>query len=204
VRGGGRRRLPGRESRASRRGFLAGVAGAGAATLAIPWISAAGAATDDDLAFANFGVSAELLLADFYSRALAARAVGASETLVLRRGRAAAGAHARALAALLVGAGDTAPEADDFEFAWPRKAFAAAAAIVTTGHAVLRPLCGAYQTAAASASVADYRVLFASLSASLGQQIGALALLAGPGGAEPFPVARDLEAASDALERHLG
>ena len=202
--GGERRCLPGRVSRLSRTGFLAGVAGAGAATLGIPWISTAGAATDDDLAFANFGAAAELLIADYYAKALAAKAVGPSGTLVLRRGRAAARAHAKALGALLVGAGDTAPHADDFEFVWPRKAFADVTAIVKTGHDVLHPLLGAYQTAAATASVADYRVLFASLAASLGQQIGALALLTGPGGAEPFPVALDLEAASDALESYLG
>jgi hypothetical protein len=48
-----------------------------------------------------------------------------------------------------------------------------------------------------------YRVLYASLGASLGQQIGALA---GPAGArlEPFPVAMELEAASAALESYLG
>ena len=51
---------------------------------------------------------------------------------------------------------------------------------------------------------ASYRVLYASLAASVGQQIGALATLAQPVSVEPFPVALDLEAASNALERYLG
>ena len=66
---------------------------------------------------------------------------------------------------------------------------------------LLRALLGAYQTAGATASVPDYRVLYASLGASLGQQIAALSA---PAGAEPFPVAADLEAASAVLEPYLG
>ena len=50
----------------------------------------------------------------------------------------------------------------------------------------------------------SYRTLYASLAASVGQQIGALEGLSGRPGAEPFPVAMDLEAASDALEAYLG
>jgi hypothetical protein len=69
---------------------------------------------------------------------------------------------------------------------------------------VLRALLGAYQTAGAAVSDASYRVLYASLAASVGQQIGALELLAGRAGAEPFPVAMDLEAASNSLEAYLG
>jgi hypothetical protein len=50
--------------------------------------------------------------------------------------------------------------------------------------------------------MASYRVLFASLAASVAQQIGALG---GPSeAAAPFPPALDLEAASAALESYLG
>ena len=47
-------------------------------------------------------------------------------------------------------------------------------------------------------------MLYASLAASVGQQIGALAALGGARTVEPFPVALDLESASDALESYLG
>jgi hypothetical protein len=185
----------------NRRRFLAG---ASALSVGGAWAGSAGAATEDDLAFANFGASAELLLRDFYAKALATRKFGDARGDVLRQGRSIAAQHARALGDLLTGAGDSAPLAEDFQFVWPRAAFAGERATVRTGVSLLRPLLGTYQTAAASASVPSYRVLFASLSASLGQQTATLSALHAPVAAEPFPVATDLEAASAALEPYLG
>jgi hypothetical protein len=184
-----------------RRRFVIGALGAGSVAVATPWLGSAGAATEDELAFANFGASTELLVKDFYSKALAAKVVTGSKLAALKRGRSAAGQHAKALSDLLTNAGDVAPLPDDFEFEWPTHTFKSEKAIVDTGRGVLRPLLGAYQTAVASASDASYRVLYASLTASVSQQLVALA---GPAAAEPFPTAMDLEAASDALEAYLG
>jgi hypothetical protein len=75
---------------------------------------------------------------------------------------------------------------------------------MTTGLAVLRALMGLYQSAAATVTEPAYRVLYASLAASVGQQVGALQSASGRRGTEPFPVALDLEAASAALEDYLG
>ena len=188
----------------NRRRFLAGAAGAGAATLAVPWLTAASAASDTDLAFANFGTAAEFLLKDFYTRAQAAKVVDARSNGALRHGRSASALHAKALSALLVGAGDTAPAEEDFAFQWPNRTFASVTSIATTGRTILHAVLGLYQTAAASATNPDYRVLYASLAASLGQQLGALGALAGGADTEPFPVALDLESASDALQDYLG
>ena len=69
---------------------------------------------------------------------------------------------------------------------------------------VLKSLLGAYQSASASVSDPSYRVLYASLAASLGQQVAALSALAPRAGVEPFPVAMDLETATAALEKYLG
>ena len=193
-----------RSRQVNRRRFLLSSAGASAAVLGGPWVGSAGAATEDDLAFANFGVSGELLLKDFYSKALAGSEFRGQGAGVLRQGRLAATKHARALSALLVGAGDTPPLEQDFEFAWPRRTFSTAPATVRTGLIVLRALLGSHQSAAASASVPDYRTLFASLSASTGQQIGALAALDGHAGARSFPKATDVETASAAIEAYLG
>ena len=104
----------------------------------------------------------------------------------------------------MTGAGDTPPLEEDFEFAWPRRTFASAPQTVKTGLTVLRALLGAYQSAAATSSVVDYRVLYASLGASVGQQIGALSALWAPVDAKSFPVATDVEAASAAIESYLG
>ena len=188
-----------------RRRFLVRTVGAGG-TLALgaPWLSTAGAATEDELAFANFGSSAELLLKDFYAQALEAKVLGAEATEALKRGRSAAAQHAKALADLLTGAGDVAPVEEDFEFVWPAATFKSVRATTRTGLGVLHALLGAYQTAASSVVEPSYRVLYASLVASIGQQIGELASLAGSAGTEPFPVALELESASAALEQFLG
>ena len=126
----------------NRRRFL--ISSLGVGTLAVgggPSLASAGAATDDELAFLNFGASTELLVKDYYTKALEATLLPKAGLAAAKRGRAAAGQHARALSDALVGAGDVAP---------------------------------VERTSSSS------------------------------GGAEPFPVAMDLEAASDALEAYLG
>jgi Ferritin-like domain len=187
----------------NRRRFLIGTLGAGTVTLAGPLLPA-GAATEDELAFANFGAAGELLLKDYYSKALEAKVARGAGVTILREGRSASARHAKALADLLTGAGDVAPAEEDFEFAWPARTFRSSEAAVATGLGVLRALAGAYQSAAASVSIPTYRVLFASLAGSAGQQVGAMTWLSGAPGVHPFPAALDLEAASAAVERYLG
>ena len=192
------------KGRMNRRRFLLSAASVTTVAVGNTWLAPASAATDDELAYANFGASAELLAQDFYARAIEARTFSGGQLQTLRRGRRAAAQHAKALGDLLVGAGQVAPSREDFEFAFAAKAFASAGAIVTTGVAMLGPLRGAYQTASAVVVEPSYRVLYASLAASLGEQIGACAALSGRVAAEPFPAAVDLEAASAALEGYLG
>ena len=169
-----------------------------------PWLGSAAAATEDDLAFANFGAATEFLLKDFYARALEAKVLSGGGPGALKRGKACAAQHAKALSDLLVGAGDVAPLEEDFEFAWPARTFKTEKEAVSTGVGVLRALLGAYQTAAATVTEPSHRVLYASLTASVGQQLAELAAQQGARAVEPFPVATDLETASDALESYLG
>ena len=184
-----------------RRQFVFGALGAGSATIAAPWLEGAEAATEDDLAFANFGAATELLLENFYARALHAKLLAHPKVVVLKRARVAATWHAKALSELLADAGDVAPDPADFEFDWPSRTFRSEERMVETGVGVLRALRGVYQTAAATASEPTYRVLYVSLAASVSQQMVGLG---GAGSAEPFPVALDIETASDAIERYLG
>jgi Ferritin-like domain len=188
----------------NRRRFLTSAVGAGALTLGAPWVATAGAATEDDLAYANFGAATEFLVQDFYSNALKAKLFARTEANALKHGRSCAAQHAKALSDLLVGAGDVAPLEEDFEFEWPAKTFKSKNDAIATGVGVLRVLLGAYQTAAATVTEPSHRVLYASLTASIGQQIAALAAFEGTKAVEPFPVATDLETASDALESYLG
>jgi hypothetical protein len=188
----------------NRRRFVVSSLGAGALTVGGPLLADASAATEDEIAFANFGASTEFLLKDFYTKALEAKVVPRAKTATLKRGRSVAGQHAKALSELLVGAGDVAPAEEDFEFQWPEDTFRGEKEIVTTGTMILRALLGAYQRAGASVSDPAYRVLYASLAASVSQQLGALAAQAGRDAVEPFPVALDLEAATVALDAYLG
>jgi hypothetical protein len=189
-------------ARFDRRRFLVGAAGTVGLALGPVGAPTAAAATDDDLAYANFGLAASFLLAEYYTRVLRAGRLGPAARPALRRGRSASVLHARALTDVLTGAGDTPATAEDFEFAWPAAALATAAVTRRTGLTVLDVVRGAYQTASATLSESSYRVLFASLAASVAMQAGALG---SPGAAvEPFPGALDLEAASAALEAYLG
>jgi len=188
----------------NRRRFLTSAAGAGALTMGVPWIATAGAATEDDLAFANFGASTEFLVKDFYSKALEAKLVPGARANALKRGKSCAAQHVKALSDLLVGAGDVAPVEEDFEFAWPAETFKTKKDLTATGIGVLHALLGAYQTAAATVTEPSHRVLYASLTASVAQQLAALSAFEGGNAVEPFPVATDLETASDALEKYLG
>ena len=190
----------------NRRRFL--VSSLGVTTLAVssgPLLASAGAATDDEIAFANFGASTEFLVKDYYTKVLEAKVLPGAGLAVAKRGRAAASQHARALSEALVGAGDVAPVEEDFEFVWPARTFRNAQSTVTTGLDVLRALLGAYQSAAASVTdtvVPDpVREPRSERGAADRRARGAVTADAG---AEPFPVAMDLEAASSALEAYLG
>jgi len=178
-----------------------GVGLAGGGLLARP----AAAATDDELAFANFGAATELLLRDFYGRAGTAKLFAGSLGKALARGRFAATEHGVALATLLTDAGQTAPLEDDFEFAWPAGTFVARKPAATAGLTIAEALLGAYLTAAATSPTASSRVLFSSLAASLGEQRSTLALARGRLTiGNSFPAALELETASAAVESFLG
>ena len=75
----------------------------------------------DELACANFAVATELLLADFYDRTAKAKLFRGGIQGAMVRARFNEVEHADALAKAIVAAGQTAPVAEDFEFAWPAR-----------------------------------------------------------------------------------
>jgi len=95
-----------------RRRFL--LATAAGVALAGVHVRDARAATETDLAYANFGLATSYLVADFYTRSLAAGKLEATLRPALRRGGSAARLHARELTVLLTGAGDTPATPEDF------------------------------------------------------------------------------------------
>jgi hypothetical protein len=188
-----------------RRLLVSAAAGGLALTGVAAFPRTASAATDDELAFANFGAATELLLADYYERLRAAKLYRGSLDSAFRRARFAATEHVTALSALLTDSAQTAPTAEDFEFAWPAATFRTRKAASAAGVVIVDALLGAYLTAAASSPTEAVRVLFASLSASLGEQRSTLLVAHGRTAVgNSFPPAIDLEAASAAVERYLG
>jgi hypothetical protein len=192
----------------NRRRLILSAAGAGMAVSGIAGTTrgrAATAATDDELAYANFGQATELLLQDYYAKLAAAKLVRGPHARDLARGAFNAGEHAAALAKLLTDAGQAAAAAEDFAFEWPEGTFSKLNAAATAGVTVTRALLGTYIGAAATISIPSYRALYASMAANLAQQVGVLsALAAGRAVGVSFPAALGVEAASDAIEAYLG
>lgn len=191
----------------NRRRLIVSAAGAGLAVsgLAGPTTLAALAATDDELAYANFGQGAEFLLKDFYAKCAAAKLAGGPGAREFARGGLNAAEHAEALGKLLTDAGQTAAVEEDFEFAWPDGTFATTQSATKVGLEISRALCGTYISAAATISIVSYRTLYASMAANVAQQIGALSQLAGGRIVGlSFPPALDVETASAAVEEYLG
>jgi hypothetical protein len=182
--------------------FMGAAGGLGLAAIASP---AALAATDDELAFANFGVATELLLKDFYAQVGEAKLFTGSAARSFARGEFCVNEHVGALSGLLTGAGQTAPAPEDFAFAWPEGTFASGQSASEVGLTIVGALRGAYLTAAAASPTQSFRVLYASLAASCGEQFSLLSSALGHSAiGNSFPAAVDLEAASAAVEGLLG
>jgi len=189
-----------------RRGFVFATTAGGLGLVALgPTAPEALSATDEELAYANFGIAAEFLLQDFYAKVTDAKLFGAEAQHNMTAGGRSASEHAAALRQLLTDAGQTPALVEDFEFAWPEGTFDSKNATAAAGLGVARTLLGLYLTAATAVSVPSYRVLFTSMAANLAQQAAALSqTLGGRIIGVSFPAAIDLEAASDALEPLLG
>lgn len=162
-------------------------------------------ASDDELAFANFGLAVEFLLKDFYARVSAAKLVTGRSAREIVRGELNAEEHVAALTTLLADAGQTAAAAEDFDFTWPVDTFATRKAATAAGLTIARALLGVYQGAMTAVSVPAYRTLFASMAANLAQQA---AFLSSQSGGRlvgiSFPPASDLRVGSEAIDAYLG
>ena len=191
----------------NRRRLILSAAGAGLAVsgLAAPSGLAALTATDDELAYANFGLAAEFLLHDFYAKTTAAKLFSGDAAREIARGGLSSAQHADAQAKLLTGAGQTPSVAEDFEFVWPDGTFANKKSATAAGLEVSQPLLGVYLSGAALISIQSYRTLFASMAANVAQQVGSLTQLSGGRVVGvSFPAAVDVQTASDAIEAYLG
>lgn len=189
-----------------RRGVGGGVVlAAGGAVLGLATPAGAGVAadpTEDDLATLRLAASAELLAQDFYTGALATKKFTRQERSYLQRALANEKDHYAALAKVL---GETAPVADDFEFAFPKDTFTRRGRMLRLGSVLETVFVGTYAGAAGSLSLDTLRTVAAQIGASESRHLGFLADLRGgsPVGAA-FPQTFDVEQASIILDPFFG
>lgn len=191
-----------------RRRFIISAVGAGLATssIAAPAGLAAAKATDEELAYANFGLATELLLKDFHAKTVEAKLFAGTAAKDASRSGFNAGEHAASLARLLRDAGEPPAVEEDFAFEWPDGTFATKESAVAVGIGITQSLLGVYLGACSAISIASYRTLFASMGANVALRLAALSQHAGTGRVvgNSFPAAVDIETASDAIDDYLG
>ena len=182
------------------------VAGGAAVVLpaALAPLARAGA-SDGELAYANFAIAAEYLMADYYARILKARLLHGSArngATVARRNE---HDHVAALATLLTDAGQSVPAAEDFEPTWPPSTFRSLGAATAAGTKIEAAVLGAYLDAATTITVESYRALFARALADHAQHLAVLSWVStGKPVTAAFPPALGLEQATNQLEPYLG
>jgi ferritin-like protein len=184
--------------------FLAG--GASAVLLPTTFAPLARAdASEGDVAYANFAIACELLMADYYARLLKTGLVHGSARSGATVARRNEGDHVKAFTTLLTDAGQSVPVADDFAFAWPAKTFRSLGAAAETGANIEAAVLGAYISAAVSISVESYRSLFARALADEARHLAVLTWVAsGKPVGNSFPPALGLEEATKLVEPYLG
>jgi demethoxyubiquinone hydroxylase (CLK1/Coq7/Cat5 family) len=158
--------------------------------------------TEEDLATVRLAASAELLAQAFYTGALGSKKLSEAESGYLQRALANEKEHYDALAKVL---GETAPVADDFEFAFPEDVFSRRGRMLRFGTVLETVFVGIYAGAAGSLTDAGLRTVAAQIAASESQH---LSVLRGLRGASPvgraFPQTFDIEQASAVLDPFFG
>ena len=179
--------------------LVAGGAGLGAARTARGQTRAE--PTEGDLATVRLLASGELLAQGFYTNALASKRLSKAEAADLERVLHHELDHYAALTRLL---GDSAPLADDFEFAFPGDAFTRRGRMLRLGAAIEAALAGTYASAAATVSTFELRTLLAGVAISEAQHVAVLNHMRGGAAAPSFPELFDVEQASAALGPFVG
>ena len=184
----------------NRSGFLVA-----AAALAVAPSALADGLPDSDLAHARLLVAVELLLLDFYGRAVAAKRFRAPGLDVLRRAQANEAEHLTAVSGILTGAGQVPATADDIDFAYPARTFASAEGIARVGQKLEQLALGAYLGAVDGVRATALKQPLARIAACEAQHLAAFRGEAtGHELGQSFPPALTIDEASDALDAYTG
>ena len=180
------------------RGAVLALTASGAGALA--GAAAADVPPDSDLAYARLLVAADLLAADFYGRALAAKVFGAAEQKTLRHAAFNEQEHYAAVAGVLTAAGQTPATAADIDFTYPAKAFAARGSVAKLGADLEQLQLGAYLGAADAVQTEPLRGIVSRIAANEAQH---LAVFTGLHDDRPLGVSLPLPLAIDAASNAL-
>jgi hypothetical protein len=165
--------------------------------------AAADTIPDSDLAYARLLVGAELLAADFYTRAIASKQFSRMTVNDLRRALFNEHEHYQSVSGILTGAGQVPATAADFDFSYPKRSFQSAASIAKLGVVLETSFLGAYLGAVDGLQTAALKQPIARIAASEAEHLSALTRLSG---AEPiglsFPEALTIDEASNAMDAY--
>lgn len=190
----------------TRSGFLRGAA-AGGAALAVGGgadaAPAAGAPSEQDLAWVRFAITAEAVSVAYYARARTVGGWTGDEARALERATAAQVAHRNAFRAMLLALGEAAIDPDDIEVRLPDAPFASRAAAVTLGRRIEALLLHAYLGALTTVGDPGVRRLVAQTAASESAQLTYLTGLQGRVLTDPFPSVHGIATAAEALATYL-
>ncbi len=197
-------------SRFSRAGLLRqGVAGGGTLLLSGSAVSVlAGSATaasipDSDLSYLRLLIGAELLAADFHTRALASGKLAAARSALLKQMLADENAHYHGLATLIAGAGQVAATSDDINFAYPKGSFDSEGSILKLAGRIEDLTLGAYLGAVQNVQTPELRLPLGQIAANEAQHVSALAVSAGrPAIGRAFAASLQIAAVSTALDAY--
>jgi rubrerythrin len=188
-----------------RRGVVGGgvlLASASGLAAVAPVAAADTPAPDSDLAYLRLLIAAELLAADFQTRALTGgklRRNGAHG--LFHRIRADEKAHYTKLAGLLTAAGQTPATSDDIDFSYPKGSFKSQASIVRLAGRLEHLMVGAYVGAIESVETPELRRPIGQIAANEAQHQGAFAALGGgPVVGKAFAPGLQMGAVSDVLD----
>jgi hypothetical protein len=141
--------------------------------------AAADTVPDSDLAYARLLVGAELLAQDFYARAIASKRLRGDALAALKRARLNEREHYNEMSKILSGAGQTPAVASDFDFSYPKGAFASRSAIAKLGVALESAFLGAYLGAVEGLQTDALKLPVAQIATNEAEHLSAFMRLSG-------------------------
>ena len=196
-------------AQALRRGGVAllaagtGIGALAASAQATPPDDALGLLPANDLAYARLFAALELLLADFYTHAVAAGHLGRRAADLARLTLANEQAHYTYLAGVITTAAATPITAADINFSYPTGTFYTAASLVKFAATLEELALGAYLGAAGAIATPGLQGGLAQIAANEAQHLTVIARSAGGAGfQDAFPAPMSMEDASNALDAY--